>query len=393
MTEPELLLRARKSAWISGVITVISSLGLFVFSESSIGRLFGIFVLVSGGVLACKLYRLIASPIENDDHEDQLSECKKQIDFLQSIKQLLDDVLLLWVRHTEMAKTQTEENVIDLSQRFYALNSELQQSVGSSGATSETQRIVLEAITHSENDLNELLEQLSHSLKSKSELVKGISVLSQFTDDLKKMASDVAAIASQTNLLALNAAIEAARAGESGRGFAVVADEVRKLSSLSGETGKRITETVDTVSQAMNNSLKLASEYSQRDAELISSCENSVFNVVGRFQESARVMSGNISRLEEQGFFVKQEIDAVLVALQFQDRVSQILSHVCNDMEKLSELLQKNHNHDGCYENFQPLDVEQWLNDLKKTYTMDEQYQLHGGGEVSKSSDDSVTFF
>ena len=69
------------------------------------------------------------------------------------------------------------------------------------------------------------------------------------------MAEEVANIAKQTNLLALNAAIEAARAGESGRGFAVVADEVRKLSTQSGETGTRIHDTVNTVSEAIAQAL------------------------------------------------------------------------------------------------------------------------------------------
>jgi len=62
------------------------------------------------------------------------------------------------------------------------------------------------------------------------------------------MAAEVANIAGQTNLLALNAAIEAARAGESGRGFAVVAGEVRNLSSLSSNTGKKMSDKVQVIS-------------------------------------------------------------------------------------------------------------------------------------------------
>lgn len=58
--------------------------------------------------------------------------------------------------------------------------------------------------------------------------------------------------ASRSNILALNAAIEAARAGEAGKGFAVVADEMGKLAKLSGDSAKKIKDSLT----GMFNSLK-----------------------------------------------------------------------------------------------------------------------------------------
>ncbi|WP_414691097.1 methyl-accepting chemotaxis protein, partial [Noviherbaspirillum sp.] len=87
-----------------------------------------------------------------------------------------------------------------------------------------------------------------------------VRCLEQFVDELKAMADDVKTIAAQTNLLALNAAIEAARAGETGRGFAVVAKEVRNLSTLSGDTGKRIAEKVQVISDAILGACQVAQE-------------------------------------------------------------------------------------------------------------------------------------
>ena len=50
-------------------------------------------------------------------------------------------------------------------------------------------------------------------------------------EDVRRVTTDIDALARTTNVLALNATIEAARAGDAGRGFAVVADEVKRLAS------------------------------------------------------------------------------------------------------------------------------------------------------------------
>ena len=65
------------------------------------------------------------------------------------------------------------------------------------------------------------------------------------TDQVGKITSSIAQIASQTNMLSLNAGIESARADEAGRGFAVVADEVRNLAANSANSARMIDELVE----------------------------------------------------------------------------------------------------------------------------------------------------
>jgi methyl-accepting chemotaxis protein len=202
-----------------------------------------------------------------------------------------------------------------------------------------------------------------------------VTAVADETRTLRAMASEVSSIAAQTNLLAINAAIEAARAGESGRGFAVVAAEVRKLSQRSAETGSFIASGVDKAMATMEKTMQGARQSTEQDKLAVTLCGQIVEDVL----KHVRQLGASADTMQEHGLLIRSEVEKLIMALQFQDRVGQIMDCVNNDIARMQTALQQLPQ-DGVPEG------DEWLEKLAKTYNMAEQkYQpraLKGGPYV-----------
>ena len=310
---------------------------------------------------------------------------------------LLTDLVPLWNRQTGLARTQTEQGMTDLSQRFSDIHDRLQVAIETSRQTASGmsgQEGLSQIIESADQVLNQIVVNLRSTIESRDEMLGEISKLSQITDELRAMGDEVAGIASQTNLLALNAAIEAARAGEQGRGFAVVADEVRTLSNRSGETGSRITQRIEQVNQSLESTLATATQFAEKESEILQQAERTIGEVLQRFHNAGTQLVESSQVLEQESSQVRSNVGEVLVALQFQDRVSQILEHVMTDMDKLSRTL---HEHQQALlqgDEVPLLDVAGWLQTIESTYTTLEQVAVHKGADAQQGpADSSITFF
>ncbi len=300
---------------------------------------------------------------------------------LLALRDLLDAVLPLWMRHIELVQGQTYNAAEGLTSKFIGMSQQIHQVLELGGG--EDGAGVFEVLRNAQVELPRAVKMLDDTSDERQRFLVEIRELSGFVGELHGMAEDVAKIASQTNLLALNAAIEAARAGESGRGFSVVADEVRKLSSMSGDTGAKITEKVQGMGRSMESMVSRAEQMDAVSQSTIKAAETIVGQVLNELAAGVSQLEQRLQLLQGNSREVEHTVNAVLVDLQFQDRVSQIISHITDDIQRLQ----------GCMGDEQVPSRTEWLRRLESSYTTLEQQRAHGGHAAAGVEQSSVTFF
>jgi methyl-accepting chemotaxis protein len=245
----------------------------------------------------------------------------------------LDEAARIWTAHIRTARAQMGDAIDDLIDGFRRILSDLDAVIDDShGNTSDGLDHRVMALEQCEQRLRGLIENFHDFVRSRDEVLNSVRSLDGASGSLRNMAEDVAKIARQTNLLSINAAIEAARAGPSGRGFAVVAAEVRRLSTESGETGTRIGSEVNTFGQHMHAALDQAAGHAGRDAVTIRAAEQTITEVVEQVDSTVSRLHQRAAELSARGADVRLQVQQLMVAFQFQDRVQQILDQVCDSI-------------------------------------------------------------
>jgi methyl-accepting chemotaxis protein len=309
------------------------------------------------------------------------------------LQALLVEVLPILRRQVGTVRTQTCHEIGNLTDRFGQITVELEQTMDqlqkTSGTGDDRDDSILSILSRSEGELSQVVESLKVIMLSKRQMLEQMHELAGFTEALDSMAQKVSQIADQTNLLALNAAIEAARAGEQGRGFAVVADEVRNLSRLSGETAQDIRKKVEALAQSTGDTLASAVHTADQDAKVEISARELIDKVLQRFQGLVGTLSEGEQLLQDKNQSIYRDVSDVIVALQFQDRTSQILAQVEGSLDSLVAGVESGMSDEGS-----PIDIEQWLHTMSLDYATEEQrLNHHGDANRGDGQDGEVTFF
>ena len=167
---------------------------------------------------------------------------------------------------------------------------------------------------------------------------------------------------------------------------------MRELSRKSGDAGSRIAITVndfsktveDTLTEAMN-SMKGDLESEENGKEVIKEVMESLQFITDGLTQSTNILSD-----ESEGIIL--EINDILVSLQFQDRVNQILNHVCESLHAFTQFMEQEQQQQlvnaGHVTN-----AAKFLATLETSYTTDEERNIHQGKGNNDTNNGDLEFF
>jgi methyl-accepting chemotaxis protein len=372
--------------WQSTVFALVAGGAPFVSGRGAAGMIVAP-VLVVAGVLLDRLRRA----------RDTRTAAANAA-FLDSTDRVGHDVLPVWAAHIESSRQQMETAVAALTRRFGGIVDRLDQA--SRAASQDGDDSLSAAFAQSRQDLQSVLDSLKEAMASNEAMNNEVQSLGRFVAELQQMAAEVADIAQQTNLLAINAAIEAAHAGAEGRGFAVLAQEVRKLSALSGATGQRMADKVAVIGEAIRVARDAAQASARREAASAQASEETINGVLERFRGVTESLEASAAVLKQENAGIQVEIVESLVQLQFQDRVSQRMTHVHHNIGRLPELLARSRRRFDESGTLAPVDAQELLDELEGSYAMADERATHAvQGTVAAAAApadavlEEVTFF
>ncbi|WP_160309797.1 methyl-accepting chemotaxis protein [Chromobacterium subtsugae] len=347
-----------------------------------------------GGAAACLLAGKQESPIP--PREEPASASHAGQGPADENLALLEAVIQRWMGNLQLVLEQSTSGSNQVAATLSAIAGSLHATIEASRSAATD--IGADSLDKMVSDAGMRSREISHVLSEivshRQLLIDEVSKLTTFSVELRAMAEEVGNISNQTNLLALNASIEAARVGEFGRGFAVVADEVRKLSQQSAQTGIKMSEKVETINAALEQTRQSTTSLGAQDADKGNGALGLLDASVQDFSAAAGRLAEINQKMQSDGSQVERELNASLVALQYQDRVSQIIQHVASDLERMLEHLRQTREarKTGC----EPpaISSQEWMKRLESTYTTLEQAALHqGAGAKAQASQGDVDFF
>lgn len=174
-------------------------------------------------------------------------------------------------------------------------------------------------------------DEADNSREEMQNMVDAMACISETSQKIGQIISEIEDIASQTNLLSLNASIEAARAGEAGRGFAVVADQIRQLAEQSTKAavdtreliegsmreideGNKVADVVATSMGAVVDGIAKVAETSQNISVVSREQFNAMEQAEGGVNQISEVIQ-SVSATAEESSATSEELSAQAIAL------------------------------------------------------------------------------
>lgn len=369
--------------WWPIILWAVAIVPLLIISDFNAGTTIfgGTFALFASVFIGWLLHRQHITTIDR-----LLLEQEK---LLSSDSSFHAQIFPVWSRQINTSRVMADSAVNKITGLFSGIVSKLEAmlKISRSGAHSEAgnagyEKDFLDAVASSQSDIKSVLSDLKIALEtvndSKDLLLAEVTM---YSAKMKEMADESNLVAFQSQIIALNAEIEAARAGVAGRAFAAVVAEMRQLARKSSETSKKMSFEVSAIDAAMTRYYAQDKEMTEKEAQYLTSAEAMFNDVMARFNKVTVELEESIATMGTSSQEIRDDISTALVQFQFQDRVSQILDHVAENIDELTEADAQN------------LDADAWLNEMKTKFSVDEEHGNLSGDQTASTQPSKLTFF
>jgi methyl-accepting chemotaxis protein len=300
---------------------------------------------------------------------------------------MVREVVPVWQRHLAASRSEAERSVGELLEAFARLSDVLANAAENATQLNPTlgAGAADELLARHDAEVQLLLAPMNQALAERDRMLGRLGSVSDALAELTELAKQIASIARHTNIVALNASIESHRAGQGGGGFTVVAQEVRTLATRTADISERIRQRLAVLAEQVNDVRRDEELGGSDEEELKLQAVQQARNVIGVLLRSMGDSLESSRALRIASMELRDEIDRVFVAFQFQDRMNQMLGSINDDMTRFTDWI-------GQHDKATRADAVRWLETLEQTYTMEEQRSHHHGTvEVRRSA--GVEFF
>lgn len=305
-----------------------------------------------------------------------------------SAAQALAQLTTVWQRQLNATIDHGTESVDALTKNFAGIERQLSQ------ALELTQQAAMRlkgdgamsgAVASANARLNDVMAMIQDAVEANHAMLATVTEAVNAVRELNETAQSVERISQMTTLLSINARIEAARAGEAGQGFGVVADEVRRLAAQSRQDSMDIMQRVARIEAVIQKAADSAEAQRERDQALIARSREDVGQIVAELGDSMHQVMEASDGLCDIGQQTRMSVAMALVSFQYQDRVSQRLTHVRDSIEAVGQTLQEGWPDDATVRD---LDAR-----LMASYTMPEEGRTHRNEPEPDQSGDGLMLF